>query len=954
MILTRVKSLFNAKTLLFLTLILVFWKFFTPGPRAANDFPYVYQENLKEGFSLPSMWYVRGGDGMGEYAGLTLWGWPIDFVVGLLARVGLNFEIIERLFFIIVLLVGILSITKLMKRCKLGNQAIFVSAFFYLTSTYFILLLDGGQILITLAYAYFPLAYLLAKDGVEGGVKRKIIAGLGVSVLGFLDIRFIYVLSLLLALSFFYEFIFIKDKLALLKNIFATGLITAVVYLGLNSFWLVPVVLVRSDALSDSFQRLTQTSDFLSFTTWKHGLLLLQPHWYKNTFGKVSGIRENLEFLVIPLLVFISPLLVYLNKSKTRKEKLRDVAFWILVALIGIFLVKGDNPPFANIYPWLYKNTPGFSLFRDSTKFFFLISLAYSVLLGYSVDALTKIFNWSVVIGRCSLKIFPLLFTTYFLLLIRPVWSNQMTGLLSDQLNQDEYFKVADVLKSDSGFGRVLWLPARPPLGYASINHPVNEGLRLLDARPFQIGVVGSYELFNFIREAEYVGELLNIAGVKYVSYPFPDRRREELKEDNIDYYNIFLHQLSNLSWIEKKITDSPVPLLKTKKDPDHFYVSENLFVVIGSDRIYSEFMRPRESRSGLTQTDFNLENNALMFAEEKPALSSDVLDYPNTKIILYGKDETDLILSMVSKDNFIFPADQLGMSPSTDPKKDGWWMRKTQDFLWWRNFLQQKYGLDYQEFDYGGGVAVAEGNREITLKSKNLKKEDMLYVRALNNKKGGVLEFWQGDRKLGDSVATNGECLDKIYLKLTGYADVPDKFFEYDCSFFFWIPVGKLVKNGELTIKASGDINVINALVSVSEEEFQRISSLVKGYKVYKWDVLSESDKANLFGNKNSAKVSYNRLSPTHYKVAVEGITSPATLIFSENFDPLWEVASAESANKGSYPLYSLVNGFYIDKSGVYDIYYSPQKYVLPGISLGLIFFALALTGAIFPKRKP
>src|SRR3989344_1901166 len=136
MILARKKYQIKGSFLLFFLLVLVFWKFFSPGPKAANDFPYVFHEQLKEGFVLPSTWVTRGGDGMGEPAGLTMWAWPMDLLSGLGATLGLSFDIIERLFVLAILIIGIYSIKRLLKNYDLGEWPIFISTLLYLTTTY--------------------------------------------------------------------------------------------------------------------------------------------------------------------------------------------------------------------------------------------------------------------------------------------------------------------------------------------------------------------------------------------------------------------------------------------------------------------------------------------------------------------------------------------------------------------------------------------------------------------------------------------------------------------------------------------------------------------------------------------------------------------------------------------------------------------------------------------------
>src|SRR5690606_21038770 len=130
-----------------------------------------------------------------------------------------------------------------------------------------------------------------------------------------------------------------------------------------------------------------------------------------------------------------------------------------------------------------------------------------------------------------------------------------------------------------------------------------------------------------------------------------------------------------------EKVSESPVPVLKTNESQDHFFIADNTFAVVGSDRIYTE----------LTNIDgFRLSKNALIFIEEEKQLTGDFLKANDLPIIAYDKQELDLKINAIEDTKFIFPSEALGYSPD----KSGWWKRESSDLISWRDFLQQKYGL--------------------------------------------------------------------------------------------------------------------------------------------------------------------------------------------------------------------------------------------------------------------
>jgi hypothetical protein len=916
--------------LLIFFLVLIYWRWFLPFSHVGNDLHITFSENLLEQFNVPYTWGARGAVGLGEYAAPILWFWPVDAIFGFLGNLGFSHNFLNQVFGVgAILFLGVIGTTRLLDYLKITKKGKWLGTLFYLINTYFLILIDGGQLAIALAYAWMPIAYLAILKSIKGKLKNKILAGVTVAILGLFDIRFIYIIFLLLILRFLYELLFLsrRDLICWISSWLKSGVIIGLVFVGLHSYWLVLAIFVRAPALPATYGRVAQAS-FLSFSTLGHSLFLLQPHWYKNVFGKVIAIKP--EFVLIPMLVFLAPVL---------RRKNRVVGFWLLVSLVSVFLVKGTFGPLPEIYPWLFTNIPGFSLFRDPTKFYFLIALSYSVLLAITIDELSKRFSWKISLLGKKILVIPLLIAAYFVLLVSPVYMGKMTGTFSEPAYQKEFLKTNNTIDSDKEFGRVFWMPTKAPLGFSSPSHSSVEASRLVQKRPFMAGVVGTYETFNFLREAPFMGELFDIAAIKYIAYPYPDTRREELKQDNIDYYYSFLDQLSSLSWIDGKLSDPPVSLLETNSSQDHLFISPNTFLIFGSDKIYWDLMEI---------PDFKLAQNALIFAEEKAGIGKIAETIHHAKIILYDEDNTDLVASFLPADNFVFPANNLDF----DPDETGWWKREAPDLIRWRAFLQEKYGLDNLDFDYGGGWAVAEGEKQLMISNEVFVEGDKLLVRLMESSKGGRVDFYQEERMIA-SINTKFDQPDEVEIKLTGYGEIPDQIFKYNDSNFAWFEVGNLTQDGEITIKTQGDINVINALASVPDNDWsslrEKTAELIGKGKVYVWDDLSKEGKQELFKAENKTEVSYERLSPTHYKVKVKGIEEPVTLSFSETYDSLWEING-----KPGYPLYSLINGFTVEEDGEYDIYFSAQRYVFPGLCVSastLVVILLYLF--VFSKKK-
>jgi len=726
-----------------------------------------------------------------------------------------------------------------------------------------------------------------------------------------------------------------------IKSYIIVAALSGIIFLGYHAYWIIPSFISKLPGLPQGFGRSSQVNA-LSFANVGHSLFLLAPHWYKNIFGKVTALKP--EFFLIPFLVFMAPIL---------KKRNKEVGFWLLVAVVFIFLSKGINPPLSGIYPWLFLHVPGFSLFRDPTKFFFPFALSYSVLMAISMDEITKkladlrlknTFLNSLILNP---KAFLFLITVYFLVLIRPVWLGQMTGLFAEPMYKEDHFKVSEILKKDLGYGRVLWIPTRAPLGFSSPMHTSVEALSFTQKRPFAVGVVGTYETFNFLREAPFMGQLFNIAGIKYIVYPYPDTRREELKQGNIDYYYRFLDQISSLPWVKQRLSDPPVPLIETTNHQDHFFVADNAYWVIGSDRIYNDLSQ---------LAGFDLSKNAVIFTEEKAGLGAKYYENDFPKIIVFDEQKEDVALELALRENdFYFPASGLDFDPL---KKTSWWKRETADLLWFRDFLQQKYNLDNLDFDYSGGWAIGEGSGELGVRSKILKEGKILFARLMVSNRGGKVEFFQRDGKLGE-IDTLSESPEKVEIKLTGYKDIPNQVYEYDKADFKWFKIGILTGDDPVYIKTQGGINIVNTLATLSDADWalaqDNVTNLEGNESIIYWNGLEESEKLALVGSENNTLLQYERLSPTKYHFTVKGVDRPKFIAFSETYDPLWKIRDNKepALSHASTPLYGLINGFIVDKDGDYVVYFEPQKYVYPGLVISGLTFVIILSLLIFLRKK-
>ncbi len=496
--------------------------FVSKNPLVAHDWPLLFKESR----SFSPFWYMAwdymGNGGIGVAAFKTLW---IDlyanFVYFISNTLNIPWYLSQRIFWLIPFL--ILSLVSSFKFSKLfikDDSFRVISSLIYTFNTYILLIVAGGQFGIAFSYAIAPIVLLNLINLFERPNKNNfVISALFSGIIIALDPR-VALLSFAIALLWF---IFNFNKLSsrkiisLVLNFLIAGLI--------NFYWILPVIysIISKSSSGDiaSYSSLAGVK-FLSFATLENTISFLHPNWPENIFGKIYFQRP--EFLIITLFAFGS--LIF----KVKKE----INFLVFVSLIGIFFAKGTNDPFGEIYLWLFQYLPGFTLFRDSTKFYLLIAVSFSILIPFFLNSVSEKFGKTkyLMIG---------FFTCFYLILLRPIWTGELTGIFKPREIPQEYVFLNSEIKnfkettSEYAFSRVLWVPKRPKYGYFDPSIPSSDSEVLFKGKAVEKITeeeLANYSIGYIIVPTDPDGEIF----LKDRRYSETERRRIINKVEKIDY----------------------------------------------------------------------------------------------------------------------------------------------------------------------------------------------------------------------------------------------------------------------------------------------------------------------------------------------------------------------------------------------------------------------------------
>jgi len=510
-----------------LPVVLVFKSIFVAGSLAWGDAPHFFPEEIRELVLEPLAWTSRGNNfgGVNKYVFV----WPLMALYGLISN---NDLAIRILFYIPSVVFSVLGALLLTKYLKLSKVTQFFTGAVYLLNTYFLLLVDGGQVGVALAYGLFPFAMLRIKKFLDSPSLKAYYFSLFVLLfLTIADPRVAIIAVLTVAI---WQVLELKLK----RLGYLIPLLVA--WIGVSMYWIFP--LLKNDAIG------VLVSSNPAVVRWYNPLLLFSPHWYGNVFGEIT--RPPVYFAGIPVLVFLGGLL----------KKERTYFVFLLLFLSFSFLTLGIIP---------FEKVPFGFAFRDSTKFFIPMILFAGILIGSVVDRF-KNFLFSAV---CFL---------YILFLIYPAMVGKMNFVLSSRNPGNDYQKIYENLKADDSFFRSVWFPERHPLTFELEQKPALNAVELAKERPFAAINAGE-DVLNFLNNKDFTN-LFRLFGIKYLVLSGNARQVSQSQEDEKSWNTILelVEENKNLDRVDWGVS---FPVYKLKEDtyPD-FYSVDQIVLVVGPD----------------------------------------------------------------------------------------------------------------------------------------------------------------------------------------------------------------------------------------------------------------------------------------------------------------------------------------------------------------------------------
>jgi hypothetical protein len=386
--------------------------------------------------------------------------------------------------------------------------------------------------------------------------------------------------------------------------------------------------------LSNFSQISADIGGLLSRSTWGNNyfsivntLALFHPFWNNHT---PVNFVYNFPDAIHAINIFLLAVLLWVLFRAKRQGKM---LVFLGVLLFFLLLSKENNPPFTNIFDWLYQ-FPYFNFSREASKYFYGYALALcSLVLG--AFALVRNTSRFTVIFIVVLILIPTM--ADFVIFSTRGYGKTLTEYSS---NLQVYKDINDYVAYSHPYVRVLWLPYASTLQNNTAAVQNLSFLNIVDMFPSGTVRKASH---SFLYEALQDSDMKNyirMLGVTYVVIPNLGNEPEMNSELNITYSNFnidqFVHyaedslQLNLATSINgyriytfKQSYQPPASVAATDVNPQ-FLPSTQLALEDGSGRLNQPIMESIPT-SAVEHTLGNCNKNAQQHLDFKPA---DRIDY--------------------------------------------------------------------------------------------------------------------------------------------------------------------------------------------------------------------------------------------------------------------------------------------------------------------------------------
>ncbi len=484
-----------AVLVLALALIHVNW-IFGGNALTSSDWPYFFRDLMTSWSPAHPFWINFDGLGRGISQGNFVF---LFSVYSALAHLGANFELISRLlFFLPVLIAAPLGSFLAVKYVVRSNVPAIMGAFVYSLNTYFIVI-QGGHMHLAVTYALAPLVYLFAMrtKGFPYFWMFFILC-----IVGLYDIRMSLVILIFAALlALFYKVKTLLD----FRDFFIKMLFGGIVFIGFNLFWILPLAFT----VPGPFGVNVFDQAALNWVVYADAFTLHHPFWSS------EGVTDFV-FQLPPFYVLLLPFFAFLPFTFKLVARRRELLFYGILCLGSMLFLMQGNSLLGGAYNLLYESLPLMSMFRESTKMFFITGFCFAMLVAFGIREVQR----RAANSTLQRWVFGATLAGLILILLMPVRTyvlgNHVKAYRGETISQTMREVNALVSPDNTEQYRTLWVSRVPKFAHTTPQKPNLDALVLASLWG---RATNPFDSMSYLRQSNVTG-LLDFARIRYVVVP--------------------------------------------------------------------------------------------------------------------------------------------------------------------------------------------------------------------------------------------------------------------------------------------------------------------------------------------------------------------------------------------------------------------------------------------------
>ncbi len=843
---------------------------FSGAPLVSGDWPYFHIGHLVQWFPFHPLWITYDSLGrtisQGNFVLLfSVYGW--------LAKAGANFELISRLlFFLPVLVLAPLSSFLAVKELTRDKIAALAGALVYSCNTYFIVI-QAGHMHLSMTYALAPFAYYFA--GREHP-RSNVWLFVTLALMSIYDVRMTIVVGLLAGIMVLFHKVQTRADFVRTARSMTLGGVAVLLF---NCFWLLPAAFTEPGPFSHNYF----AQDALNWVNQLDAFTLHHPFWSEG--GVTDFVFQPASFYA-----FLLPIFAFLPFVLPSVRQKRELLFYGSITLVSMLLLMQENSLLGEPYRFVYEQVPMMSMFRESTKLFFVTGFGFSVLVGYLLTELRKgkqkRLAGVVLAGLLLVMLLP----------IRPYLTGQYVKTYKKEpISRDMDAINAAVTPAGEDFYRNLWVSRVPKFARASADRPSIDALVLGN---FWGRHADPFDALGYLREPNLNG-LLNFAGVKHVIVP------SDHIDTNYKHYNFqassYYRDIIERSGLKKTAEIGGTTVWKNEHPKPKLYFSTNttladavsVFSGIDDSPTTAYLFKDQNQQPGQADLLKTAANNVELnpFKAEAlridPGRATSTLDIPEGKAFdLYQKSDPakDRTFSIIPG----FDTSQPIVWPS--PKLSGKNLYKN------GSFEEDKPTVVYDAHNYDGTPLRHNGitGRVVPDATDGQKGFEITARRHIADISQKIPDF---DKNASYLIALDYKYVSGPAPQIAFYPfdeepfnrrinlpiDQPGK----------WTPYQTIIKPGHFS-----DELFFMIYVPTTDEKDSRL--IVDNLRIYKLPAIPTA----YLRTKEPAlePLTYRTLSSsvTKHRLAVSNLNEPRLLVLSETFDPGWTLTIKQAGTGG------------------------------------------------------